>query len=191
MSWNRTKYEECAYNLQMQRSTQPGDYRLYANYAENCNQCFSDNGPVGSKSDVSIAKDSMDLSFTNLADVESQLSWRGHKLNNCNDPIDKLDEKKLRHKPTCTSKLVSEDTRFTNPLDNYRGLSLTSYMVNPHLPINPQCVLQPVDDKVGLNSRLFVKDNFKPTPTALMMVDKGSALPVANPEQQPGYSIVN
>lgn len=187
MSWNRIKYEQCAYDLQMNRSTQPGDYRLYSAYAENCNQCISGDGLIGSKSDVSLARENMDLSYTNLADVESQLSWRGRKLSDCNSALDKLPENKLVHKPACTNMLVSEDTRFTNPLDNYRGMSLTPYMLNPHLPINPQCVLQGIDEKVGLNSRLFVKDNYKSTPVNAW--DKGDALPAVNNDSFVGYGV--
>lgn len=159
MSFNRITYDQCAYDLKMDRSTLPGDYRLYGSYAENCNQCYAMDGPINSKSDVSLPRDSNDLSFTNMADVENQLSWRRKKLDECNGPLDKLDDKRLRNKPVCSNKLIPQDTRFTNPLDDYRGMSLTSYMLNPYLPINPQCVVQNNDDKYGLNSRLYVKDN--------------------------------
>ena len=160
MSFNRIKYDQCAYDLKMDRSTLPGDYRLYSSYAENCNQCYSSDGPINAKSDVSLPRDSNDLSYTNLADIENNLSWRRKKLSDCNDPLDNLDDKILRNKPVCNNKLISQDTRFTNPIDDYRGMSLTSYMVNPYLPVNPQCVIQNNDDKYGLNSRLYVKDNY-------------------------------
>jgi len=160
MSFNRIKYDQCAYDLKMDRSTLPGDYRLYASYAENCEQCFSADGPINAKSDVSLSRDSNDLSYTNLADVENKLSWRRSKLTECNNALDNLDDKVLRNKPVCTNKLISQDTRFTNPIDDYRGMSLTSYMLNPYLPINPQCVIQNNDDKYGMNSRLYVKDNY-------------------------------
>jgi len=159
MSFNRITYDQCAYDLKMNRSTLPGDYRLYGSYAENCNQCYAKDGPGNSKSDVSLSRDANDLSYTNMADVENQLSWRRKKLDDCNDTFAQLDDTKLRNKPLCSNKLISQDTRFTNPIDDYRGMSLTSYMVNPYLPINPQCVVQNNDDKYGMNSRLFVKDN--------------------------------
>lgn len=180
MSWNRIKYDSGAYDLKLERSTQPGDYRLYTSYAENCNQCISFDGPVGSKSDVSLPRDSNDLSFTNMADVESRLTWRGVRLSETNHTLPPLNEKDLRHKPVCTNKLVAEDTRFTNPLDNYRGMSLTPYMVSPHLPSNPQCVIQDIDEKVGLNSRLYMKDNYKIG--TQNPVDVNVSLPVANSE---------
>jgi len=159
MSFNRLTYDQCAYDLKMDRSTLPGDYRLYGSYAENCNQCYAMDGPGNSKSDVSLPRDANDLSYTNMADIENQLSWRRKKLDGCNESLGQLDDKVLRNKPVCSNKLISQDTRFTNPLDDYRGMSLTSYMVNPYLPINPQCVVQNNDDKYGMNSRLYVKDN--------------------------------
>lgn len=160
MSFNRTKYDDCAYNLQLNRSTNPGDYRLYAPYAENCNQCFSYDGPIGSKSDVSVAKKNMDLSFSDMADVESDLSWRGQgKLEKCNNNVTPF-KKTVNHKSICNSKLTSEDTRFTFPLNNYREMQLTPYMLEPYLPIDPQCNIQPFKELVGLNSRLSAKDSY-------------------------------
>jgi hypothetical protein len=158
MSFNRIKYDKCAYDLQMNRSVAPGDYRIYAPYAESCEPCFSDGGPVGSKSDVSLVKKSTDLCFKDMAQTESELSWRNQLLTKCNDNNQVLDSSKLEHKPSCSNKLTSEDTRFTNPIDNYRGMSLTSYMLEPYMSVNPQCYVQEINDRLGLNSRLHLKD---------------------------------
>ena len=158
MSFNRIKYDKCAYDLQMNRSVAPGDYRIYAPYAESCEPCFSDGGPVGSKSDVSLVKKSTDLCFKDMAQTESELSWRNQLLSKCNDNKQVLDSSKLEHKPSCSNKLTSEDTRFTNPIDNYRGMSLTSYMLEPYVSVNPQCYVQEINDRLGLNSRLYLKD---------------------------------
>jgi hypothetical protein len=133
MSFNRTKYDKCAYNLQMGRSTEPGDYRLYSPYAEHCEQCFSLNGPVGAKSDVSVVKENMELSFSKMAQVESELSWRNQLLSKCNNNSTPLNNHKLNHKNICDSKLSPEDTRFTHPLDNYRCMSLTDLQFEPYL----------------------------------------------------------
>lgn len=161
MSFNRTSYDKCAYDLDINRSIGPGDYRLFAPYAENCNQCFSSFGPVGSKADVSVVKQPMEMQFGSMAEAESELSWRHRPATRCNDDSNPLGGMKLLHKPSCSSKLISEDTRFTNPLDNYRGMSLTSYHLNPYLPVNPQCNILDSSDQYGLNSRLFTKDNYK------------------------------
>jgi hypothetical protein len=175
MSFNRTKYDTTAYELQMNRSTSPGDYRLYAPFGENCDQCYSYSGPIGSKSDVSLVKKPNDLNFKDMADTESQLSWRNNKLSKSNDPLTLLDNNKLEHKPTCSNKLTSEDTRFTHPLDNYRSMSLTELMFESYLHINPQCNIQESGDRIGLNSRLQSKDTYKLTEQESW--DKGDVFP--------------
>lgn len=176
MSSNRTKFDKCAYNLQMGRSTNPGDYRLFAPFAENCEQCYSQDGPIGSKADVSTAKKPMDLSFSSLAQVESELSWRRQLLTKCNtDSGLSISQKDLNHKTPCSKQLAPEDTRFTHPIDNYRSMSLTHLMVEPYLHVNPQCEIQEISDRTGLNSRLHVKDTFKPVKQEFW--DKGEALP--------------
>lgn len=176
MSFNRLRYDKCAYELQMNRSTDPGTYRLFGSFAENCNQCLSYNGPVGAKSDVSIAKKGLDLSFADMADAESQLSWRNQILTECNDNKNPIGKVKVNHKPVCTNKLISEDTRFTYPLDDYRCLSLTSYQIQPYLPVNPQCNIQESTDRIGLNSRLASKDTY--VMPEQISCDNGSAFPV-------------
>jgi len=175
MSFNRTRYDNCAYNLQMGRSTGPGDYRLFGSFAENCNECLSYDGPIGAKSDVSLVKKPQDLSFKEMAQVESELSWRNQLLTQCNDNSTPLNKYKLNHKPSCTKKLISEDTRFTHPLDNYRSMSLTTYQVEPYLHINPQCHVQESGDRIGMNSRLYAKDIYK-LPVQEFL-DNGESLP--------------
>lgn len=175
MSFNRIKYDNCAYDLQMGRSTAPGDYRLFAPFAENCGQCLSYDGPIGSKADVSLVKKPMDLCFKEMAQTESELSWRSQLLTKCNDNKTPLGKHKVHHKPVCSKKLAPEDTRFTHPLDNYRSMSTTSYQVQPYLPINPQCHVQESNDRIGLNSRLHSKDMYKLP--AQEFWDKGEALP--------------
>ena len=175
MSFNRTKYDNCAYDLQIGRSIAPGDYRLYAPFAENCSQCYSYTGPIGSKSDVSLVKQPMDLCFNEMADAESNLSWRNQKISKTNDQNNPLSNVTLIHKPVCDNKLTSEDTRFTHPLDNYRSMSLTDLMIEPYLHVNPQCHVQESGDRIGLNSRLHAKDTWQLSPHEFW--DKGEVLP--------------
>ena len=79
MAFSRTTYDSCAYDLQIKQSTDQGDYRLYGDFAENKNQCYSYNGPIGSKSDVSLIKKLDETCFGTMTDVESDLSWRNNK----------------------------------------------------------------------------------------------------------------
>ena len=190
MSSNRTIYDSQAYNLQINRSIGPGDYRLFGSYAENINQCYSDSGPIGSKADVSIVKKSDDLSFTEMADVESQLSWRNHKLSKYNDNC-RLNLIKVNNKNQCSTKLSAEDTRFTHPIDNYRGMSLLPYQYEPYLHINPQCHVQESHDRIGLNSRLYSKDMY--IASSQIKWDNGDALPkeIKQPKYKCLYTKVN
>lgn len=160
MSFNRISYDNSAYNLQMERSTKPGDYMLFGSYGENCKQCLSYDGPRGSKVDVSTVKTS-DLSNVNMVDVESKLSWRNHSLAKTNENINDI-KIEVNHKPLCTQELVSEDTRFTNPIMNYRSMSLTPLMLSPYLNHNPQCYMQEYRELSGTNTRNDFKDSYKP-----------------------------
>jgi hypothetical protein len=180
MSFNRIKYDNTSFDLQMKRSTDIGDYRLFGSNAENCNQCYSEDGPIGAKSDVSLVKDNMDLSFGKMSDVECALGWRNQKLTKSNKGLDSLDVP-VNNKALCDKILVSDDTRFSHPIDNYRGMSLTNYMMVPSLYVNPQCHIQPFNDLTGANSRLKCKDAYVlPKQTYL---DNGEALPQAKPEK--------
>ena len=158
MAFSRNNYDSCAYDLKIKRSTDQGDYRLYSNFAENINPSYSYNGPIGSKSDVSIIKNLNETCFGNMAEIESDLSWRNNKLDRCNDK--KFNKFPVIDKPICASNLATQDTRFTNPIDNYRGMSLTNYMLTPYLFTNPQCYIQDTRDLVGSNTRLESKDCF-------------------------------
>ena len=175
MSFNKPKYD--AYDLSINRSIGPGDYRLFGLYGENKNQCYPLHGPIGAKSDVSLAKNMYDLTYGDMANVESNLSWRHSKLSKENK-LNILDDVHVYHKNDCNDNLTSSDTRFTHPIDNYRSMSLTDYYYQPFLFVNPQCHIQNINDKMGLNSRLYSKDMYimnEPTPlepTPLLPVEK-------------------
>jgi endonuclease/exonuclease/phosphatase family metal-dependent hydrolase len=83
------------------------------------------------------------------------------------DYINPLLDAKLHHKQSCSAQLTTEDTRFTHPLTNYRGMSVTELMLEPYLHVNPQCYIQEISDRQGLNSRLFSKDSYKSPPHRL------------------------
>ena len=176
MSFNRTKYDECALNLDAKRSSDQLDYRIFGGAAENCQQCVNVDGIMGRSGD-STSKKPMDLKWGDMADTESMLSWRHHQLNKCNDNNMDWSNKTLHHKPVCSNKLVAEDTRFTHPLDDYRCMSLTDLMISPYLPINPQCVIQ--EDRIGLDTKLVAKDHYRMPHQRFW--DNGSALPKSSP----------
>lgn len=170
MSFSRIKYDNEAYDLQLNRSVAPGDYRLFQNYNENCDKCYSQDGVRNSKSDSAITSQ-----WANMADAESLLTNRVNKLidHNAYGANDMYKNVPIITVPTCDNSLSAEDTRFSYPLEAYRSMDLTAYHYSPHLFSNPQCEIQ--DDRIGMNSRLRVKDTFKPTPVNL--IDQISILP--------------
>jgi len=163
MSFSRINYDQCAYDLQLDRSIGPGNYRLFPGYADNYNNCYPYNQPTNSKDQVSVARDNCNTGFGELTEAESELTNRKKYLEKCNKKgkNDGYKKSKIYHKPLCNKTLESEDTRFTNPLDNYRGMSLTGFYFTPYLHINPQCHYQSNRDRDGNSSRQIVKDCYK------------------------------
>ena len=177
MSFTRTKYDNEAYDLKIERTTGPGDYRLFFGNNENCEKCISYDGPRNGKSDVSIADDGEINQWGSMTEVESHLTNRVNKLTDTNI-YGKNDHYKNIHvtnKNNCEKILESEDTRFSFPLEAYRCMDLTAYHYSPFLHVNGQCEIQDDNDRIGLNSRIRVKDTFtviKPT-----LIDQTDILP--------------
>ena len=159
MSFNRTNYDFDAYNLQMDRNNNIEKYRFLGEFAENINQCYTNCNQAGSKTDVSSVRKADDLSFAELAENESNLSWRNNKLSKSNNK-NNMSIKTVYNKRDCPC-IFSEDTRFLNPIDNYRSMSLTSYQYTPFLITNPLNTVQKLKDKQGISSRIVSKDTFK------------------------------
>jgi hypothetical protein len=125
---------------------------------------------------VSLAKKINDLSFSDMADVESELSLRNNKLIKCNN--NKFKNFNVNNKCDCDNKLNAQDTRFTHPIDNYRSMSLLEYQYEPYLHVNPQCYIQDIYTRNGLNSRLYSKDMYIVKEQKFW--DKGDAFPIVN-----------
>ena len=166
MAFSRQNYDSNVYNLQIKRSTDENDYRLFPSFAENINPCYVANGIVGSKTDVSLVREQTNLSNEMMVEAENELSWRSRPLTKDNHNVNPfkfkiIDKKNCNdiHSPNHT--LTPEDTRFTHPIDNYRSMSVYDYELTPYLFTNPQCHIQSIDHKIGLNSRLFAKDSYK------------------------------
>ena len=163
MSFSRIKYDSKAYDLKLNRSIAPGDYRLFKGFNENCSKCYSFDGPKNAKSDVNLSSNlENDIEWAKMADVESRLTNRVNKLVDDNQygKNDKYLELALPQlKPHCNKALISEDTRFTTPIEAYRSMDTTAYHYVPFLFTNPQCEIQ--QDRIGLNSRLTVKDKYQ------------------------------
>lgn len=160
MSFTRIKYDDDTYDLKLQRTVGSGDYRLFLGSNENCAKCLSYDGPRNAKSDVSLASHDGTNQWPSMTDIESHLTNRVNKLvdNNQYGKNDYYKNLPTTNTNNCTTVLNGEDTRFTNPIEAYRCMDVTSYRYNPYIHVNPQCEI--LDDRIGLNSRLRVKDTF-------------------------------
>jgi len=183
MSFNRMRYDNCATELHVKRSVGEGNYRLYPGYVESTNECFSFDGPIGSKVDVSTAKKAETLDWGKMTKIESELKSLNLPLTDCNENVANMNYYKNEtiNKTGCANALSAEDSRFTYPLQAFRSMSLTSYQLQPFLYSNPQCHV--IDDRIGLDSRNKAKDTFK-TPD-VNLVDRGEALPKENEQATP------
>ena len=180
MSFSRIKYDTTSYDLKIQRETNPGDYRLFKGYNENCSRCFSYDGPKNAKSDVSLTEQDTYIEssqWSSMTETESYLTNRVNKLTDDNTygKNDYYKNLPVVNKNACNTILESEDTRFTAPIEAYRCIDATSYHFSPYLSVNPQCEVQNNDDKIGINSRLKVKDTFIPNKPNI--IDQSIILP--------------
>jgi hypothetical protein len=75
MSFNRLKYDSCAYEKKIKESVSPSHYMLDPIRFENCNKCRPEFGVVGG-TNVSLER-------KNLVDVESDLRGQTRKASQC------------------------------------------------------------------------------------------------------------
>jgi len=184
MAFSRTKYDESNHQLQIKRSTEVGQYRFLAAAQETCDRCYSLNGPVGSKGDVSMPINECMINFGDKADAESHLTNRVIPLNRsnavgANQSYLKFEPKNV-HANNCNPKVNAVDTRFTHPLDAYRGMYTMEFKFSPYLHVNPQC--QVYNRQQEVYSRFISRDNY--VIPKQNKWDNGEALPkpVAAPE---------
>lgn len=177
MSFNRLPYDKCAYSQSLKRSVTPGDYRLYMGYGENCSQCLPLNAPINNNNASSSVKSADENNFGSVVNAESHLTNRTIPAAECNQGAVDMEYKKLKvhHKPVCNEKVETVDTRFTHPVDTYRGMSCTNYHLTPYLHVNPQNNVQGDSFREGLSTRTWVKDNHQIPKQDKW--DEGDALP--------------
>lgn len=159
MSFTRLKYDNCACQEATARSVGPMHYRLFGGHVEHCNLCHSFTGPRNSKEDVSTTRENCELGHGSMIAVESELQNRVNPSSQCNkvgkNNGHKDHDANIKHKDNCGVFLDEQDTRFSHPLDNYRGMTIDRF---EHLPIDPQCN---IFWNNSINSRLVAKDTYR------------------------------
>ena len=163
MSYNRLNYDKCAYTLKLKRSITPGNYRLFTGLNENNKQCLSLNAPINSNNGASSVRRPNETDFGLLINAESHLTNRTILNSNCNINSTDQEYKNLDvyHKQLCDKNIETIDSRFTHPVDSYRGISTIDFNINPYLHVNPQHNIICDSHREGFYTRTWFKDNFK------------------------------
>lgn len=153
MSFDRLKYDSCAYRHQLNESIGPGEYQLDTNNM--CEPCF-----MVSPS-VNVGRFGAALCDRNLIDVDSEMIGITRRASLC--PSQKY---LPQAEPFCKTKplkdcngLDSEPTKLSNPPCTLRSRGWNRF--EPWLCKNPQDLVE-VPFDWNINNRLVVKDSHRP-----------------------------
>lgn len=149
------RYDQDAYNDQINTSTYPLLYKLDANRVVNCNPCFSAYGPRGGNQNAVVANDG------DRIDVDSIL--RGYTKNNSkaiNQQLPHPVNQYQTYMPNdCSNGLETQYSRYTHPAYDIRGLNVSDMRLDYPLH-DPQCN---IFENFQVNTRLQAKDNHRTT----------------------------
>ncbi len=108
---------------------------------ENDSACYAVSGARSALSEMKRPMNGNELDLGLKADIESRLMNRGYELNNHQGRTNKDFETNNGIDPgLCGVKetLVFEDSRYTNPVVNYREMYTADYAFTPYLFVSPQ-----------------------------------------------------
>ncbi len=133
---------------------------------ENNSACYSPAGGINSKSQVSRPMNGSQLNLGDLADVENRLMNRGYELNNDQGRTNTDYSINYGKTPvTCegSDKVMNENSRYTNPVVDYREMYTAPYNFTPYLFVSPQQVTADNDNimspnRYGESSRYSAKN---------------------------------
>lgn len=140
-----------------QRDAQSGNSYKYIsniNFYENKNSCIPAKDLRNSVTQNSRPLKNNILNIEEKVDLESKLQNRHVELN---DDIKRLNKDysqiKLDNLNSCDKKenMTFDDTRFTNPISQYREINTVDYKFTPYLHVNPQNVVAENDRWMNLS----------------------------------------
>ena len=140
---------------------------------ENMSACYANFGGRSAISEMKRPMEGADLNFGLKADIESRLMNRNYELNNNKGRTNKDYETNNGVEPmTCGMKetMTFENSKFTNPVVDYREMYTADYAFTPYLFVSPQEVMAMNDrfmdpNRYGQSSRYVNKQdqfNIKP-----------------------------
>jgi hypothetical protein len=148
---------------------------------ENNNACYSPAGGINAKSQTSRPINGSQLQFGELADIENRLMNRGYELNNQQGRTNTDYSVNYGREPvTCegSDKVMNENSRYTNPVVDYREMYTAPYNFTPYLFVSPQQVTADNDNimspnRYGESSRYSAKnDKYDLKPKQFSSVNK-------------------
>ena len=155
-STNLLDQKPCSYKDRLMESVTPMSYKLDPIQISNCKECLSITGPRGNEGGSTVSGDKIASSQHNV-DVESILTNRNVKLSKCKkDGVNPEDVTKydLKHTSLCNDYLTEVPSRLTNPLPQYRGVSINRFY---DLIYNPQ---RHIFYNFSLDTKLKAKDEY-------------------------------
>lgn len=150
-NFTRLRYDTEAYMEELERSTEPLLYSLNNNFSINCNKCFAPYGP----------RDAQPASVATGQQIDIDSILRG--VNNINTKSnhqqipDSIKGYKLQTLPDCAPARESENTRFTYPAYDIKGLTVRDLHFDYPL-FDPQCQ---IFENFSVDTRLQAKDNHR------------------------------
>ncbi len=169
----RVRYDQNQLTMFDKTNTDSNKIFLDKTVKENLSACYANAGGRSALSEMKRTMDGTDLDLGLKADLESRIMNRGYELNNHQGRTNKDYETNNGVEPgLCEMKetLSFENSRFTNPVVNYREMYTADYAFTPYLFVSPQQVMTMNDrfmnpNRYGESSRYASKEdkyNIKP-----------------------------
>ncbi len=139
----RVRYDQEQLSMFDKANVDSNKILLDKSVKENTSACYANAGGRSALSEMRRPMDGTDLDLGMKADIESRLMNRGYELNNEMGRTNKDYETNNGADPgLCGMKetLNFEDSRYTNPIVDYREMYTADYAFTPYLFINPQDV---------------------------------------------------
>ena len=179
---SRVRYDESELSLFDKTNKDANSILLDESVKENMSACYAPAGSRGAQSEMTRTMEGFKLNFGLKADVENRLMNRNYELNNNKGRTNKdymtNNGTAPRTCPTTKETLTNEDSRFTNPVVNYREMYTAPYAFTPYLYISPQVVVAEnnnfmTPDRYGESSRVTAKtEKYSLKPKQFATIDK-------------------
>ena len=181
----RVRYDQDQLTMFDKTNTDSNKILLDKTVKENNSACYAMAGGRSALSEMRRPMNGVDLDIGLKVDIETRLMNRGYELNNNKGRTNKDYETNNGVEPSmCGMKetLNFEDSRYTNPIVDYREMYTADYAFTPYLFINPQTVM-------AMNDRFMNPNRYGESSRYVNKQDKYDVKPkqFAKLSSQPNY----